>query len=157
MPWQRPPPNDSSRPKVSATLLANVLETTKADVISVDELMHKLIADAKSLGIRRGEIDDEVASLYQAILDAIVHDDPRIPKQSVCLNSRALEYGPCKGTLGRLLGDGCIAVKEKEIKAATDDRNSLVREPIIMVADDHDFQLARRHEFRRRHYLSTCA
>ncbi|RNJ42455.1 hypothetical protein B5V01_07890 [Mesorhizobium erdmanii] len=54
----------------------NVSETTKADVISVDELTHKLIADAKALGIKRGEIDEEVDSLYRTILDAIVHYDP---------------------------------------------------------------------------------
>lgn len=54
----------------------NVPETTKADVISVDELTHKLIADAKALGIKRGEIDEEVDSLYRTLLDAIVHFDP---------------------------------------------------------------------------------
>jgi hypothetical protein len=51
----------------------NIPETAKADVISVDELTHKLIADAKSVGIKRDEIDEEVDSLYQTILDAIVH------------------------------------------------------------------------------------
>ncbi|BCH12124.1 hypothetical protein MesoLj131c_63820 [Mesorhizobium sp. 131-3-5] len=58
----------------------NVPETTKADVISVDELTHKLIADAKALGIKRGEIDEEVDSLYRTILDAIVHYDPGLPE-----------------------------------------------------------------------------
>ncbi|QND60615.1 DUF768 domain-containing protein [Mesorhizobium huakuii] len=43
----------------------NVPETTNADAISVDELTHKLIADAKALGIKRGEIDEEVDSLYR--------------------------------------------------------------------------------------------
>ena len=57
-------------------LANNVPETTKADVISVDELTHKLIADAKALGIKRAEIDEEVDSLYRTILDAIVHYDP---------------------------------------------------------------------------------
>ncbi|MBZ9798371.1 DUF768 domain-containing protein [Mesorhizobium sp. ES1-4] len=51
----------------------NVPETAKADVISVDELTHKLIADAKSVGIKRGEIDEEVESLHRTILAAIVH------------------------------------------------------------------------------------
>ncbi|MGY2993675.1 hypothetical protein ACVWWD_002482 [Mesorhizobium sp. URHB0026] len=32
----------------------NVPETAPADVISVDELTHKLIADAKAVGIKRG-------------------------------------------------------------------------------------------------------
>ena len=43
-------------------LANNVPETTKADVILVDELTHKLIADAKAIGIKRGEIDEEVES-----------------------------------------------------------------------------------------------
>ena len=60
-------------------LANNVPETTKADVISVDELTHKLIADAKALGIKRGEIDEEVDSLYRTILDAIVHYDAGQP------------------------------------------------------------------------------
>ena len=58
----------------------NVPKTMKADVISVDELTHKLIADAKALGIKRGEIDEEVDSLYQTLLDGIVHFDPGLPK-----------------------------------------------------------------------------
>ena len=61
-------------------LANNVPETTKADVISVDELTHKLIADAKSLGIKRVEIDEEVDGLYRTILDAIVHYDPGLPE-----------------------------------------------------------------------------
>ncbi|BAV50978.1 Protein of unknown function DUF768 [Mesorhizobium loti] len=51
----------------------SVPKTMKADVILVDELTHKLIADAKALGIRRGEIDEEVDSPYRTILDAIEH------------------------------------------------------------------------------------
>lgn len=54
----------------------NVPETTTADVVSVDELTHKLIADAKALEIKRGEIDEEVDSLYRTLVDAIVHFDP---------------------------------------------------------------------------------
>ena len=61
-------------------IASNVPETAKADVISVDELTHKLIADAKALGIKRGEIDEEVDSLYRTIVDAIVHDDPGLPE-----------------------------------------------------------------------------
>ncbi|WP_421912712.1 hypothetical protein [Mesorhizobium sp.] len=58
----------------------NIPETAKADVISVDELTHKLFADAKAIGIKREEIDEEVTSLYRTILDAIVHYDPGIPE-----------------------------------------------------------------------------
>ena len=61
-------------------LANNVPETTKADVISVDELTHKLIADAKALGIKREEIDEEVDSLYRTIIDAIVHYDAGTPE-----------------------------------------------------------------------------
>lgn len=61
-------------------LANNVPETTKADVISIDELTHKLIADAKALGIKREEIDEEVDSLYRTILDAIVHYDAGAPE-----------------------------------------------------------------------------
>lgn len=57
----------------------NVPETARADVIAVDELTHKLIADARSLGIKREEIDEEVDSLYRTILAAIVHHDAGLP------------------------------------------------------------------------------
>ena len=38
-------------------------------------IIRKLIADARSVGIRREEIDEEVHGLYRTILDAIVHCD----------------------------------------------------------------------------------
>ncbi len=40
----------------------------------------KLIADAKSVGIKRDEIDEEVDSLYRTLLDAIVHFVPGRPE-----------------------------------------------------------------------------
>lgn len=52
-----------------------VPETVGADVISVAELTRKLFADAKALGISEKEIEDDTGSVYQAILDAIVHHD----------------------------------------------------------------------------------
>ncbi|TGQ67412.1 DUF768 domain-containing protein [Mesorhizobium sp. M00.F.Ca.ET.186.01.1.1] len=54
----------------------NVPETAKADVVLIHDLTHKLFADAKALGIRRDEIDDEVDSLYRTLLNWIVtfHD-----------------------------------------------------------------------------------
>ncbi|CCV15385.1 DUF768 domain-containing protein [Mesorhizobium sp. STM 4661] len=58
----------------------NVPETAKADVVSIDELTHKLIADAKSVGIKRDEIDEDVDSLYRTILDAIIHFTPGLPE-----------------------------------------------------------------------------
>ena len=58
----------------------NVPETARADVISVDELTHKLIADAAVVGIRGIEIGEEVDSLYRTILEAIVHYDAGLPE-----------------------------------------------------------------------------
>ncbi|WP_051371407.1 DUF768 domain-containing protein [Mesorhizobium loti] len=60
----------------------NVPETATADVVSVDELTHKLIADAKAVVIRRDEIDDEVDSIYRTLVDAIVHFDPGLPESA---------------------------------------------------------------------------
>ncbi|RWB25270.1 MAG: DUF768 domain-containing protein [Mesorhizobium sp.] len=54
----------------------SVPKTARPDVISINELTHKLFADAKSVGIRREEIDEEVDNLYRTILNAIVHFDP---------------------------------------------------------------------------------
>ncbi|MBN9222780.1 MAG: DUF768 domain-containing protein [Mesorhizobium sp.] len=58
----------------------NIPQTAKADVVSVDELTHKLFADAKALGIKRGEIDEEVTSLYKVLVEAIVHFDAGAPE-----------------------------------------------------------------------------
>ena len=57
----------------------NVPETTKADVISVDELIYELLTDAELAGIKRDEIYQEVDSLYRTILDAIVHYEADLP------------------------------------------------------------------------------
>ncbi|TPL75595.1 DUF768 domain-containing protein [Mesorhizobium sp. B2-3-13] len=54
----------------------NVPESATADVISIDELTHKLIADAKAIGIKRVEIDEDVDSVYRTIFDAIVRFGP---------------------------------------------------------------------------------
>jgi hypothetical protein len=58
----------------------NIPETAKADAVSVSELTHKLFADAKALGIKREEIDEEVSSLYRTLVDAIAHFDPGLPE-----------------------------------------------------------------------------
>ena len=57
-------------------LSENVPETAGANVISVNDLTRKLIADARSVGVRREEIYEEVHSVYHVILDAIVHYEP---------------------------------------------------------------------------------
>lgn len=54
----------------------NLPETAKPDAISISEFTHKLFADAKALGIKRDEIDEEVDSLYRTLVDAVVHFDP---------------------------------------------------------------------------------
>ena len=53
----------------------NVPETVGADIISVAELTQKLFADAKAIGIGSTEIEEESVSVYNTILDAIVHYD----------------------------------------------------------------------------------
>ncbi|MBM2712718.1 DUF768 domain-containing protein [Mesorhizobium caraganae] len=54
-------------------LSGNVPETVGADIISVAELTQKLFADAKAFGINCVEIEEDSGSVYEAILDAIVH------------------------------------------------------------------------------------
>lgn len=51
----------------------NVPETAKSDAVSISEITHKLFADAKALGIKREEIDDEVDSLYRTLFEWIAH------------------------------------------------------------------------------------
>ncbi|UVK49338.1 DUF768 domain-containing protein (plasmid) [Mesorhizobium sp. AR07] len=46
-----------------------------ADVISVAEAIQKLFADAKAIGINSAEIEEETGSVYETVLDAIVHHD----------------------------------------------------------------------------------
>jgi len=53
----------------------NVPETTSFDIISVAELTQKLFADAKAIGISSVEIEEDCGSVYETILDAIVHYD----------------------------------------------------------------------------------
>ncbi|WP_095203223.1 DUF768 domain-containing protein [Mesorhizobium carmichaelinearum] len=54
---------------------SNVPRTVGADIISVAELTQKLFADAKAIGISSTEIEEDTGSVYEAILDAIVHHD----------------------------------------------------------------------------------
>ena len=61
-------------------IASNVPETAEADAVSMSELTHKLYADAKDLGIKREEIDEEVDSLYRTLVDAVVHFDPGLPE-----------------------------------------------------------------------------
>ncbi|AZV21583.1 DUF768 domain-containing protein [Mesorhizobium sp. M7A.F.Ce.TU.012.03.2.1] len=58
----------------------NVPETTSSDIISVAELTQKLFADAEAIGISSTEIEENTGSVYETILDAIVHYDPGSPE-----------------------------------------------------------------------------
>ncbi|ESY99139.1 DUF768 domain-containing protein [Mesorhizobium sp. M0317] len=53
----------------------NLPETAKVDAVSISEYTHKLYADAKALGIKREEIDEEVDGIYRTLVDAGVHFD----------------------------------------------------------------------------------
>ena len=59
-------------------IASNVPETTSADIISVADFTQKLFADAKSIGISSTEIEEDTLSVYEAILDAIVHHDAAV-------------------------------------------------------------------------------
>ncbi|ESY89842.1 DUF768 domain-containing protein [Mesorhizobium sp. LNHC209A00] len=48
---------------------ANVPATVGANIISVAELMQKLFADAKAIGISSTEIEEDSGSVSEAILD----------------------------------------------------------------------------------------
>jgi hypothetical protein len=56
-------------------LTDNQPETAGADVISVAELTRKLFADARKQGISGAEIGDDNGSVYDVVLDAIIHPD----------------------------------------------------------------------------------
>ncbi|MGX9148351.1 DUF768 domain-containing protein [Mesorhizobium sp. 128a] len=53
----------------------NISESVGADVLSVAELTQKLFADAKALDIGTTEIEEDTVSVYNTVLDAIVHHD----------------------------------------------------------------------------------
>jgi hypothetical protein len=57
-----------------------VPETAGADVISVAGLTEKLFADAKAAGISSNEIEEDTGSVYEAILNVIVHYEPGLPE-----------------------------------------------------------------------------
>ncbi|TPM04531.1 DUF768 domain-containing protein [Mesorhizobium sp. B2-3-10] len=56
-------------------LSSNVSGLASSDVISVAEAIQKLFADAKAIGISSTEIEEETGSVYETVLDAIVHHD----------------------------------------------------------------------------------
>ncbi|UVK43793.1 DUF768 domain-containing protein [Mesorhizobium sp. AR07] len=53
----------------------NLSGIVNADLISVAEAIQKLFADAKAIGISSTEIEEETGSVYETVLDAIVHHD----------------------------------------------------------------------------------
>jgi hypothetical protein len=50
-------------------------ETVGTDVISVSELTRELFAEARKQGISSAEIGEDSGSVYDVVLDAIVHRD----------------------------------------------------------------------------------
>ncbi|WP_027062642.1 DUF768 domain-containing protein [Mesorhizobium loti] len=54
---------------------SNLSDIARMDVISVSEAIQKLFAEARALGISSEEIQEDTGSIYDAILDAIVHHD----------------------------------------------------------------------------------
>jgi hypothetical protein len=56
-------------------LSSNLDGLLSADVISVREAVQKLLADAKAVGIGEVEIEEDIGSIYEVVLDAIVHHD----------------------------------------------------------------------------------
>lgn len=44
-----------------------------ADIISASELAQKLFADARAVGIGSNELEEDVGSVYQVVLEAIMH------------------------------------------------------------------------------------
>ena len=58
----------------------NLSGIVSADVISVAEAIQKLFADAKAIGIISNEIEEETGSVYETVLDAIVHHQGGAPE-----------------------------------------------------------------------------
>ena len=62
-------------------IACNVRKTVGAEAISAGELTHKLLTDARALGIGSSEIEEDTGSIYEFILDAIVNRNaPRTRK-----------------------------------------------------------------------------
>lgn len=54
-------------------LSANITSMAGSDVISVAEAVQKMFADAKAIGIGSQEIEEDSGSVYETVLDAVVH------------------------------------------------------------------------------------
>ncbi|MEI9425035.1 hypothetical protein O7A70_28130 [Mesorhizobium sp. Cs1299R1N1] len=54
---------------------SNLSGLASPDVLSVAEAIQKLFADAKAIGISSIEMEEETGSVYETVLDAIVHHD----------------------------------------------------------------------------------
>lgn len=55
----------------------NLSDIESADIISVADLVQKLFADAKAGGILSYELDEDSGSVYQVVLEAIIHNKGR--------------------------------------------------------------------------------
>jgi hypothetical protein len=58
----------------------NLSDIPGVDVISVAEAIEKMMRAAKLRGIDSVEIEEENGSVYETVLDAIVHHDPGLPE-----------------------------------------------------------------------------
>jgi len=52
---------------------SNLDRVESFDIISVADLVQTLFADAKAAGISSNELEEETGSVYQAVLEAIMH------------------------------------------------------------------------------------
>jgi hypothetical protein len=61
-------------------IATNIPERAKADEVSIDVLTRRLLTEGEAVGIERGEIGEEVDTLYRVFVEAIAHLDPGIPE-----------------------------------------------------------------------------
>jgi hypothetical protein len=53
----------------------NLTDLASMDVISLAETIQKLFADAKAIGISSNELEEDTGSIYQAMFEAITHQE----------------------------------------------------------------------------------
>ncbi|MEO5756029.1 MAG: hypothetical protein ABIQ51_04145 [Mesorhizobium sp.] len=61
-------------------LFENLATITGSDIISVADAIQRMTRAAKLRGIGMQEIEEETGSVYETVLDAIVHHDPGLPE-----------------------------------------------------------------------------
>ncbi|QPC95803.1 DUF768 domain-containing protein [Mesorhizobium sp. INR15] len=61
-------------------LIENLATITGSDIISVADAIQRMTRATKLRGIGMQEIEEETGSVYDTVLDAIVHHDPGLPE-----------------------------------------------------------------------------